>query len=53
MSPSTRPNPGKVRDKWSYYGEGTRLVILNSPYRLLVEPLMDYIQSLLAAAPPE
>ncbi len=33
-----------IRDKWSEYGEGTRLVILDSPYRLLVEPMMDYIQ---------
>ncbi len=37
-----------VRDKWSYYGEGTRLVILDSPYRLLVEPMTEYIQSLIS-----
>lgn len=38
----------KVREKWSVYGEGTRLVILESPYRLLIEPVMQYIDSLLA-----
>jgi amino acid transporter len=37
----------KVREKWSIYGEGTRLVILESPYRLLVEPVLGYIQTLL------
>ncbi len=38
----------KVREKWAFYGEGTRLVILDSPYRLFLEPLMEYIQNLLA-----
>ena len=38
----------KVREKWAMYGEGTRLVVLDSPYRLLIEPLLDYIEKLLA-----
>lgn len=42
----------KLREKWALYGEGTRLVILNSPYRLLLEPVMDYIQKLLALREP-
>lgn len=42
----------KIREKWSMYGEGTRLVILNSPYRLLLEPVMDYIQKLLTLRAP-
>jgi hypothetical protein len=33
----------KMRQKWDMWGEGVRLVILDSPYRLLMEPLMDYI----------
>lgn len=33
----------KIRQKWDVWGEGVRLVILDSPYRLLHEPLMDYI----------
>jgi len=37
----------KVREKWSMYGEGTRLVILDSPYRLIIEPMMEYIGKLL------
>lgn len=33
----------KVRKKWEKWGEGVRLVMLNSPYRLLLEPLLEYI----------
>ncbi len=33
----------KLRRKWDAWGEGVRLVILESPYRLLIEPLLDYI----------
>ncbi len=33
----------KVRKKWEMWGEGIRLVILDSPYRLMIEPLLDYI----------
>ncbi len=33
----------KTKRKWETWGEGVRLVILDSPYRLLHEPLMDYI----------
>lgn len=36
----------KVRRKWETWGEGVRLVILDSPYRLLVEPLLEYIQEI-------
>lgn len=33
----------KVRQKWKTWGEGARMVILNSPYRLFLEPLLEYI----------
>ena len=33
----------KVKKKWELWGEGTRMVMLNSPYRLFLEPLLDYI----------
>jgi amino acid transporter len=46
---STDPKDAeKMKEKWAYYGEGTRLVILNSPYRLLLEPVMEYIEHMLA-----
>ena len=33
----------KIRKKWGTWGEGVRMVVLNSPYRLLLEPLLEYI----------
>ena len=33
----------KVKKKWETWGEGVRMVMLNSPYRLLLEPLLEYI----------
>jgi amino acid transporter len=33
-----------VEKKWGLWGGGVRLVVVNSPYRLLVEPLVDYIR---------
>jgi len=33
----------KVRVKWETWGEGTRMVMLDSPYRLFLEPLLEYI----------
>jgi amino acid transporter len=33
----------KVRKKWEKWGEGVRLVMLDSPYRLFIEPLLEYI----------
>ncbi len=32
-----------VRRKWGLWGNGVRLVILESPYRLLLEPVLAYI----------
>ena len=36
----------KVQRKWETWGEGVRMVVLNSPYRLLLEPLLGYITDL-------
>jgi len=33
-------------------GEGVRLVVLDSPYRLLIEPLLAYIQQIIAIRQP-
>jgi len=33
----------KVRRKWETWGEGVRIVMLDSPYRLFIEPLLGYI----------
>ena len=39
----------KVRKKWEKWGRGTRLVIVGSPYRLFLEPLLDYINDILSS----
>ena len=36
----------KIRQKWDVWGDGVRLVILDSPYRLFIEPLLEYIDDL-------
>ena len=42
----------KVQKKWLLWGEGTRLVVLDSPYRLFIEPLLRYLQGILDARQP-
>jgi hypothetical protein len=42
----------RVQRKWEEWGEGVRLVILDSPYRLLIEPLLEYVEAI-APAPAE
>ena len=42
----------KVKAKWNKWGDGIRLVTLNSPYRLLIEPLMDYLDKLESVIAP-
>ncbi len=41
-----------VQRKWGLWGSGVRLVILDSPYRLLIEPVLDYIQDVARARQP-
>jgi amino acid transporter len=42
----------KVQKKWKTWGEGTRLVILDSPYRLFVEPLLEYLEDIIDRRQP-
>ena len=42
----------KLRSKWDIWGDGVRLVILESPYRLLLEPLLAYIEEIAANRQP-
>ena len=42
----------KVRKKWEKWGRGTRLVIIDSPYRLFLEPLLVYIEEILSTRQP-
>jgi amino acid transporter len=42
----------RVRAKWERWGNGVRLVILESPYRLLLEPLLQYVEHLATTRQP-
>ena len=42
----------KVQKKWKIWGEGTRLIILDSPFRLLIEPLLEYIEEIIENRQP-
>lgn len=38
--------------KWGSWGDGIRLVVLDSPYRLFLEPLLGYIEEIAAQRQP-
>ncbi len=42
----------RLQEKWQDWGDGTRLVVLDSPYRLLYEPLLQYIESITSKMQP-
>lgn len=42
----------KVRAKWETWGEGVRMVLLDSPYRLFIEPILGYIAEISAKRQP-
>ncbi len=42
----------RLEKKWEMWGEGVRLVILDSPYRLLLEPLLGYIEEVVSNRQP-
>ncbi|HVN16195.1 MAG TPA: APC family permease [Anaerolineales bacterium] len=42
----------KVQKKWKYWGDGVRLYVVDSPYRLFIEPLLQYIQEILEQRQP-
>jgi len=42
----------RLRAKWERWGDGVRLVILDSPYRMLLEPLLAYVEHIAAVRQP-
>jgi hypothetical protein len=42
----------RIQQRWDWWGKGTRLVILDSPYRLMIEPLLKYIAEISAQRQP-
>jgi amino acid transporter len=43
----------RVRQDWNKWGGATQLVVLASPYRSLMEPLLEYIDQLQASHPDD
>jgi hypothetical protein len=41
-----------VQKKWGLWGAGVRLVVLSSPYRLLLEPIVAYVKEISARRQP-
>jgi hypothetical protein len=44
---------GKIRAIWDYWGDGVRLELIESPYRLLLDPLLDYIKRIAGQRQPK
>jgi hypothetical protein len=38
----------KLHKEWPVWGEGIRLVDLDSPHKMVLEPLLQYVQGILA-----
>ena len=41
----------EVMQQWEMYGEGVPLDVLNTPYRSLIQPVLDYVDNLLEEDP--
>jgi amino acid transporter len=41
-----------IQQKWDKWGDNTRLVMVDSPYRLLLEPIVDYVKQLSERSQP-
>ena len=44
---------GRIKSNWDYWGDGVRLELIESPYRLLLEPLLDYIKRIAGQRQPD
>ena len=42
----------KLRHKWSWWGKGVRLVVIESPYRTFLEPFLEYVNEIRATLQP-
>ena len=42
----------RLEKKWGLWGNGVRFVVIDSPYRLLLEPLLDYIKKIASLRQP-
>jgi len=42
----------KLQQKWSWWGKGVRLVVIESPYRTFLEPFLEYVNELCSILQP-
>ena len=42
----------KLEEKWKKWGDNVRLIVLNSPYRLFLEPFLEYVDHLCQVIQP-
>jgi hypothetical protein len=42
----------QLRNQWPIWGEGVRLVVRESPHQMVLEPLLQYIQGIMALRQP-
>ncbi len=42
----------KLQHKWSWWGKGVRLVVIESPYRTFLEPFLEYVNELCSVLQP-
>ena len=43
----------ETQAEWEKYGQGVPLVVLRSPYRSLIEPVLDYVDELMLESPDQ
>ena len=43
----------RLQSAWAEWGQGVPLVVLESPYRSLMEPLLDYVEQVDAENPDD
>lgn len=36
----------RLQERWEMWGDGYRLVVIESPYRLFIEPLLEYVEEI-------
>jgi amino acid transporter len=48
-----QPATEQLRSQWPQWGEGVPLVVLDSPYRSLMEPLLEYIERVYGERPDD
>ncbi len=45
-----REETERLEKAWPIWGEGVRLVVLESPHNMVLEPLLIYIQGIMAGS---